>query len=259
MGLLHRILAHPLTRGLDIDDPATTALRRDIIRNKLFLMRCYQEWYDLTLNALPDVPGPVVEVGSGAGFFRERLPGLITSDVFPIPGIDLVFDARNMPFADSSTRALVMFNVLHHVPDVAAFMHEATRVLRPGGRILMIEPWVTAWSRIIYTRLHHEPFAEDAKDWTFTGAGPLSSANGALPWILFQRDVKLFHERFPMLRCLSSRPFMPFRYLVSGGVSMRALAPSWTFAIWRGFERMLPAHHWGMFAQIIVERSADSR
>jgi SAM-dependent methyltransferase len=254
MKMLRQIMAHPLTKGLDIDDPGTTALRREIIRTKPFLMRCYQEWYDLAIASLPDMPGRVVEIGSGAGFFRERLPGLITSDVFVAPGVDLVFDARQMPFPDASLRAVVMFNVFHHVPDVSAMLREAARALAPGGRIVMIEPWVTPWSRLIYTRLHHEPFSETAREWTFTGTGPLSSANGALPWIVFRRDAKLFAERFPDLKCVSIRPFMPLRYLLSGGVSMRSLSPAWSFGFWRGLERLLPAGCFGMFAHVVVER-----
>jgi hypothetical protein len=35
--LLKKWLSHPLTRGLDIDNPQTTELRRQIIRSKPFL------------------------------------------------------------------------------------------------------------------------------------------------------------------------------------------------------------------------------
>src|SRR5262249_31802772 len=35
---------------------------------------------------------------------------------------------------------------------------QATRCVRSGGVVAMIEPWVTPWSRFVYTRLHHEPF-----------------------------------------------------------------------------------------------------
>jgi hypothetical protein len=58
----------------------------------------------------------------------------------------------------------------------------------------MIEPWVSTLSRPIYTRLHHEPFNPDAKDWSFPDTGPLSGANGALPWIIFQRDRHHFES-----------------------------------------------------------------
>jgi hypothetical protein len=120
----------------------------------------------------------------------------------------------------------------------------------------MIEPWVSTWSRQIYTRLHHEPFDPDAVDWTFPGSGPLSGANGALPWIILQRDRHDFESEFRELEIQAVRPFMPFRYLLSGGVSMRQLMPAATFSFWRGLESWLCnwPHHWSMFALIHVKR-----
>ena len=103
----------------------------------------------------------------------------------------------------------------------------------------MIEPWVSAWSRFVYRNFHHEPFLPDASDWTFAESGPLSGANGALPWIVFERDRVTFSGEFRQWRIDSIRPTMPFRYLLSGGVSLRSLMPGWTFGAWRGIERAL--------------------
>jgi hypothetical protein len=49
---------------------------------------------------------------------------------------------------------------------------------------------------------------------------------------------------------------MPFRYLLSGGVSMRSLMPEWSFGCWRWLENMVKPWmaHLGMFAQIILQR-----
>jgi SAM-dependent methyltransferase len=250
-------LAHPLTRGLDIDSPQTTNLRKQIIRSKPFLRKIYEEWYRAIVAEVPDGPGGVLELGTGAGFLREYLPALITSDVFPIEGVDLVIDAADLPFADAELKAIVMTNVLHHFADVRAFLDEATRCVRPGGRVVMLEPWNTLWARIIYRRLHHEPFEPAAKEWGFDGDGPLSDANGALPWIVFRRDRERFEREYPTWRVRSIRETMPFRYLASGGVSMRSLMPGWSFSLWKGVERLLhPLRQMlGMFALITLEKS----
>ncbi len=179
--LLKRLLAHPLTRGLDIDDPSTTSRRRAIIESKPFLKRIYQEWYETISGHLPDIDGPVLELGSGAGFLSRYVPRLITSEIFNCPGIQVVLDGQALPIAMESLRAIVMTDVLHHVPDPRRFFREAARCLRVGGRILLIEPWVSRWSRIVYTHLHHEPFQPDSRDWTIPLNGPLSGANGAMP------------------------------------------------------------------------------
>ena len=257
---MHRLwawLAHPRTRDLDLDDPQTTELRRSVVLEKRFLARIYDEWYRQIAAALPPGPGPVLELGSGAGFARDVIPGhLITSEYFVIRGVDAVLDGQALPFADASLKAIVFTDVLHHLPQVRRFFREAERCLVPGGVVVMIEPWVSRWSRIVYGRLHHEPFLPEAGAWEFPARGPLSSANGALPWIVFERDRRQFEQEFPALAIDRVSPFMPFRYLVSGGVSLRSLAPAWSYAAWQALERLLGRrmHRWAMFAFVVLRR-----
>jgi SAM-dependent methyltransferase len=251
-----RLLAHPLTASLDLDDPATTELRKQVILSKPFLKSIYDEWYGMLAAAVPSGEGQVLELGSGGGYCAQFIPGLITSEVFRCKGVRIVADAHNLPFSDGSLRAIVMTNVLHHLPDVRQFFAEATRCLRPGGKILMIEPWVTSWSRFVYGRLHHEPFHPDAQEWSFAKTGPLTGANGALPWILFIRDREKFAADFPLLSIDQAQPFLPFRYLASGGVGMRNLMPAFTHAVWAGAERLMESqmHRLGLFAFISLVR-----
>ena len=77
----------------------------------------------------------------------------------------------------------------------------------PGGVVAMIEPWFTSWSRTLPT-LHHEPFDPEAQSVTERGAGPLSAANGAFPWILFERDRAAFAQRCPQWHVETVRPMM---------------------------------------------------
>lgn len=254
---LKSLLAHPLTRGLNIDDPQTTALRLEILRSKPFLRKIYEEWYGIIAAALPEGPGQVLELGAGAGFLRSMIPGVIGSEVFFCAHVDLVLDARRLPFRDGSLRAIVMTDVLHHVPDVERFFGEARRCLRPRGRIIMIEPWVTAWSAFVYRHFHHEPFLPAAATWTIQETGPLSGANGALPWIVLARDRARFAREFPEFRIESIRTLMPVSYLLSGGVSMRALVPGWTWGLVRRLEDWVDRKIGGagMFAAIVLTRS----
>jgi hypothetical protein len=122
----------------------------------------------------------------------------------------------------------------------------------------MIEPWVTPWSGFVYSRLHHEPFRPEAEAWEFPSSGPLSGANGALPWIIFERDRLRFEQEFPEWRIRVIKPMMPFRYLVSGGIALRSLMPGQTFGLWCGLERVLRpwSRTLAMFAQIVLERNA---
>jgi SAM-dependent methyltransferase len=250
-------LAEPLTRGLDLNDPRTTALRRDILRRKEFLRRIYDEWYRQIAAAVPSGPGGVLELGSGAGFLKEYLPEAITSDVFACPGVDRIVDAQGLDFAPASLRAIVMIDVLHHLPQVRRFFAGAARCVGPGGALVMIEPWITTWSRFVYRHLHHEPFDVGAEQWEFPPSGPLSGANGALPWIVFWRDRTRLAREFPQWRVDLVEPMMPIRYLLSGGMSVRGLVPGWTFAAWRWAERLLhPLMPWlAMFALVVLTRT----
>ena len=58
---LRRLLAHPLTASLDLDDPATTELRQRVIASKPFLKAIYMEWYSLLAASLPPGEGQVLE------------------------------------------------------------------------------------------------------------------------------------------------------------------------------------------------------
>ena len=47
------------------------------------------------------------------------------------------FDAQVMPYEDKSFDVVVIHEALYYVPDANLFVAEASRVLRPGGRILL--------------------------------------------------------------------------------------------------------------------------
>jgi hypothetical protein len=123
----------------------------------------------------------------------------------------------------------------------------------------MIEPWDNAWSRFIYRSFHHEPFLPSS-DWNILekkGGGPLSSANGALPAILFKRDRIKFEARFPELQIIEIRPLMPISYILSGGFSF-TFSPSKFFysfirMLEKGFDRKF-----GMFALVVLQKKSKS-
>lgn len=253
-------LVHPSTAGLDPAEPENFPCYEQIIRHKKFLHRLYREWYDLILPALPSGAGPVLELGSGAGFLKEFLPGLITSDIILNPLVQMVLDGQALPFRKGSLRAIVMVNVLHHIPQPRILFAEAGRCCRSGGALVFIEPWNTPWSCLVYNRWHHEPFDPKTPGWEFPPRGPLSAANQAMPWIIFDRDRPQFKRDFPEWEIEEVRPLMPFRYLFSGGLTWRALAPAWSFGLLRGLEHAL--NPWiktlAMFAKIVLRRTGYS-
>jgi len=253
---LKKWLSEPLTRDISLDDPALTSLRREVLQRKNFLRQIYSEWYRMIIRAIPNFPGDVLELGSGAGFTKELFPQLITSEIFWQPDLNLVLDGCNLPVHAQSLKAIIMTDVFHHIPNARLFLSEAARCLVSGGIVAMVEPWFTPWSGVIYRHFHHEPFQPESPAWEFESTGPLSGANGALPWIVFERDKTIFSRDFPGFVVETVRPMMPVCYLISGGLSTRALAPGWSYRYWRIFEKSLD--RWvtslGMFSFIVLRR-----
>jgi SAM-dependent methyltransferase len=94
--------------------------------------------------------GPLVEVGCGAGTVTRRLAGprwvldtslraLLAACEDP-EAVPVVADAAALPLRDRSVGTLVAANVVDVLPDPAAFLAEASRVLRRGGRLVLSTP-----------------------------------------------------------------------------------------------------------------------
>jgi SAM-dependent methyltransferase len=216
----------------NLDDPVRIDELRNRIASKPALKLLYEETYAKYAACLRRCPaqGIALELGSGASFAKDTLPELVTSDVIGYGGIDRIVDATKMPFEAGSVRAIFMSNVFHHIPDAAAFLREAERCLMPGGRVLIVDQHVGLISSPILKAAHHEPFRPWSRSWTFETSGPLSGANGALAWIVFQRDRSKFEREFAGLHLERYAPHTPMRYWLSGGLRDWSLLPEWAFS-----------------------------
>ena len=248
------MLHNPATVGLDLDAPGTFTIHQKILAKNKFLRKIYLEWYHFIWEQMPDLEGHILEVGTGAGFLKQSLPETITSDVILHSNIDLVLDGRRLPVRRGSLKAIVMVDVLHHILNAPDFFKAARRSVMKGGVIVMVEPWNSTWANFIYNRFHHEPFLTQEEVWGSQDSHSSSQTNGAIPWILFQRDLSRFSLEFPEWEVKSVQPCLPFRYLLSGGLSMRQLVPTWSFSFWRWIEQVMQPvmERWAMFARIVL-------
>jgi ubiquinone/menaquinone biosynthesis C-methylase UbiE len=86
----------------------------------------------------------VLDVATGGGHvarrLRERGATVVTLD--PAPGMqaDTTAPAEQLPFADGSFDAVVLADVIEHIPRADRAVAEFARVLRPGGRLVMATP-----------------------------------------------------------------------------------------------------------------------
>jgi len=208
---------------------------RRVWQRKPVLRKVYQVWFDALL-ALAPTSGRLLEVGSGPGllstYARSRLPRVTwtASDLIATPWNDLAADALRLPLRAASVDAVLGLDVLHHVARPLAFLAEAARVLRPGSRIGLVEPWVTPFSYPIYRWLHHEgcQLDLDPRQPFVTTTGEAKDAfegDAAVPW----RLVRLIpREEWETMGLTAPRVeiWNGFAYLPSLGFREASLLPS---------------------------------
>ena len=191
---------------------------RSIWEQKPVLRTVYNDIFDRIAQRV--VPGPTLEIGGGIGNLKEQIADLISSDIQFASWLDLVADAQKLPFADGALSNIVMLDVLHHIEFPALLFREASRVLRPGGRMIMAEPGITLGSTLFYRLLHHEPVLMDANPLLEgapdRGRDPYDS-NQAIPTLLATRYRDQFHKTFPDLAITETHWFSFVAYPFSGG------------------------------------------
>ena len=231
-------------------DYEATINARETIRVKSLLLEFYDLCYRFIKDEIDSTPsGDIIELGSGAGHIKNYLPNCITTDILPLPDIDQKVDACSLPFKKETLSGICMINVFHHIPDVEQFLSEAESVLKPGGKIVMVEPANTRWARWVYNNLHHEPFNPEVEEWQLPPGSPLTSANGALPWIVFERDWEaITSQKFPNFRKDKMKPVLPLMYLLSGGLTWPQIVPSFLAHF---LDAIMPS---GMFYKIVITK-----
>jgi len=194
---------------------------------KPLLREIYAGFYRRILPLIDlQVPGHVVELGSGIGNLKSILPEAVTTDLFPNPWLDLTCDAYAMPFANGSVSHLVLFDVFHHLEAPNAFLKEARRVLVPRGRVILFEPYISWSSLPVYGVLHHEPVGgRRAINLAEELPRPHNyyAAQGNATRLFFRREISGWPKGWTIFH---ARAFSGFHYLLSGGYRKSAMYPA---------------------------------
>ena len=73
--------------------------------------------------------------------------------VFDAAGTFIRSDAEHLPFADSSFDVVYSFGVLHHTPDTQKAVYECYRVLKPGGKFMLMLYHQSSWLVLVEPHL----------------------------------------------------------------------------------------------------------
>ncbi len=205
---------------------------RAVWEQKPVLRRIYREqFYSVLLEQC--APGErSLEIGSGPGLLGTIAPQVIRTDILPSPWIHCALDVHHLPFADGTFDNVLGLDVLHHFNAPVAALHEISRVLRPGGRLVLIEPWITPFSRLVYTYLHQEDCDLSARPWQpdFKMSDTTKQAfdgNAAIPYLLITRG----QLSIPGLQLRTLKRFSFVTYLLSFGFKPVSLLPSWLYPV----------------------------
>jgi SAM-dependent methyltransferase len=207
---------------------------REIWRRKPVLQDVYSVWFEALVGQISP-GGLVVEIGAGPGFMAEHVrstrPDLrwIASDVVQAPWNDLAADGLRLPLRSGQVDCVVGLDLLHHLASPALFFEEAARVLRSGGTLRLVEPWVTWFSYPIYRWLHQEGCTIDLDPWRPFGVShsaekePFQGDNAG-PWRLVRTTPP---QRWQDLGFAPPhvRLFNGFAYLFSLGFRRASLLP----------------------------------
>ncbi len=241
-----------------LDLPQTTIDSVKIIQQKKIFKNVYSDFYTIFQSHSQNLPhGKRLELGSGAGFIKDFIPDVITSDVIKLPMCDRVINAEKLPFKKNTLSAIYLLNTFHHIKNPTKALNEFNRVLKKGGKVIMIEPNNSFWGRFVYKNFHYEDFDEKITKWKVTGKGPLSDANNALPGVIFKRDQAIYQVKYPHLPVTVLSSHTPIMYLLSGGLKKRQLVPTFTYQGFKWLEKILSPlnNHFGMFITIVLTKN----
>ncbi len=154
----------------------------------------------------------------GSGVHKPHLD-IVNIDILYYKGVDLVANAETLPFPTGSIDAIVCESLLEHVPRPQKIVDEMYRVLKPGGGIYIVIPFVYPF--------HASP--NDFQRWSVTGlrelikagivekigtrAGPTSALVGQLgTWFAIAFSFG-YEPLYNLLSLLSLLLFFPFKFL----------------------------------------------
>ncbi len=235
-------------------------VHREVWERKRTIRLLYRDFHRRLLESCPD--GRLLDIGGGTAHIKDSRPEVITTDILSFPGIDVVADAHRLPFPDGSFSGVVMLDVLHHLERPVEFLQEASRVLKSGGRLAMIEPAMTPLARQFYHHVHVEPVDMNADAFAEVTINPDRDpfdANQAIPTLLFAKPAarRRVEAAIPSFRVQSVEWLSLLAYPMSGGFQNWSLMPAALVGPMLAFEKKVPAFVRRQMAfrmMIVIER-----
>jgi SAM-dependent methyltransferase len=201
-----------------------------------------------------------LELGAGVLPMKLNHPKIRSTDIVPSTHLDGVLDATNLELDDNSIQNIFLQNTFHHLPNPQEFFNESLRVLKNGGRVIIVDPYFNLISSFLYPRLFTTETFQKNGTWTDASDHAMIGANQALSYIVFKRDIEIFSDSNPNLRIVTTRPLNSgMRYLLTGGLNFKQLVPNFCLEFIRTIEKVfVPSRVFGIHWIIVLEKTANS-
>lgn len=181
----------------------------------------------------------ILEVGSGVIPLSSNGYLVVSSDIQVSNGVNVCIDGTAIGLKTASFNYLFCQNSFHHFESLSRFLVEASRILRPGGKVYLVEPSFSLLARIVYPRLFDsETYIHDLKLHNIDDVQKSNRyPNQASSYVLFVKNLSLLIDSLPFIESVSIRHLPSgLRYLLTGGLNFRSLAPKRVLSLLRRFE-----------------------
>lgn len=212
-------------------------------QRKPVLRRAYRDFHERIAAQIDrQLAGKIVELGSGIGNIRDVIPGCIRTDLFPNPWIDQVENAYALSFKDQECSHLILFDVFHHLRHPRTALRECRRVLEPGGRVILFEPYISLAGRFVYGPAHHEPIgfsdpiAIDAPPSFAVDRDTYYAAQGNATRLFWRGEYPELLEGWEVV---ARERIGAWPYALTGGYSKPQLYPAAAYSLVTALDRLL--------------------
>ena len=187
-----------------------------------------------------------LEIGGGVGASKDFFGDfeILCTDYLNSSTKEVLgnIDAHALPFSECEFDGVILFDALHHLNNPLLALRECLRVTKPGGKIFIIEPYVSILSYPVYKLFHFEDtsWRIDIEKGLKSTKNPEEGNQGISRALL--KSLKLGRLEFALeFSNISYDLIDPFSFFLTGGTSNPLKTPKKVIKLVLLLESLIPS------------------